>query len=410
MTSVRAASLLGFLAIASAPLAGCDAPPRCQPSAWVACDIRRRLCQLDVFEAVQCGRGVSIGGLPPIRTIDTATFREELEMDAATLEPKPHWDATFQLLDILASGTSIIDSSIESRVGSTLAFYDTGSGGITIIDRGAPADLTMSSAVLAHELVHALQDRQFPLDEYLEGAVTFDEVVARRAVIEGEATLGQNQYSIRQQGHTAGEVDWARYYDESLTRAREGVALAPSRWFEARLVSMYLLGARRITAAWLPSMQGAAIESFFTSPPTSIVPFMADPFAGEAPSVPQAVPCAPPEPPSGLELVTDDALGPTLLFAFLAADPATTETAWALARDLRGDRIRIVGDEARTAFEWRILVPGNARRLAEAPVMAAWGAVPGHRVIADGEYVVLVASDDPTLASSWTAAGAACVL
>jgi hypothetical protein len=64
------------------------------------------------------------------------------------------------------------------------AFYDPREKAITVFDVPTP-----SEDIVVHELVHALQDETFGIDRYYQAVTTLDELMAREAVVEGDATL-----------------------------------------------------------------------------------------------------------------------------------------------------------------------------------------------------------------------------
>lgn len=83
-------------------------------------------------------------------------------------------------------------------------------------------DADVEAYVEVHEYIHALQDQHFDLQAY-DGS-TSDEFIARRAVVEGDATLAELRF--RAQDEHAGELDgwdwpqllfnWHAYGDEML--------------------------------------------------------------------------------------------------------------------------------------------------------------------------------------------------
>ena len=65
------------------------------------------------------------------------------------------------------------------------AYFNPADGGITVIDRDY--EDIWGQALLAHEFVHAIQDRDFGFDALTEGVKLEDEFLATRSVIEGDA-------------------------------------------------------------------------------------------------------------------------------------------------------------------------------------------------------------------------------
>jgi hypothetical protein len=73
------------------------------------------------------------------------------------------------------------------------AFYYAKTKGITVVE-GPPADL------LVHELTHALQDQHFDLERLYKPAMSSDEALAKRGLIEGDAVLAQLRYQLWKDG------------------------------------------------------------------------------------------------------------------------------------------------------------------------------------------------------------------
>ncbi len=66
---------------------------------------------------------------------------------------------------------------------------------------------------VVHEYVHALQDQNFVLNDY-DAPETSDSFLARRAVVEGDATLAQARYvAVYEWGKELDAVDWVKTFD-----------------------------------------------------------------------------------------------------------------------------------------------------------------------------------------------------
>lgn len=88
-----------------------------------------------------------------------------------------------------------LKTSLGVQATGTAAYYRPSEKTITVIG-DVPSD------VVVHELVHALQDQHFDLGAIDDAASSTDEMLARRAVVEGDAELAQLR-----------TVAWARGYD-----------------------------------------------------------------------------------------------------------------------------------------------------------------------------------------------------
>ncbi|NUO51263.1 MAG: hypothetical protein HOV80_20590 [Polyangiaceae bacterium] len=91
------------------------------------------------------------------------------------------------------------------------AYYSDVDGKITVV--GEPLD-----GLLIHELVHALQDQHFALGAYKDVDTT-DEHLARRAVVEGDASLAADRFYAEERGYDLARLDWAPYLAKLNARA-----------------------------------------------------------------------------------------------------------------------------------------------------------------------------------------------
>jgi len=78
------------------------------------------------------------------------------------------------------------------------AYYDPDSSEFYVLLQQAP--MSLLAPIYAHELYHGLQDQYFDLDQYLlegmDNGLNDDEILARQAVVEGEATYVMNLWAL----------------------------------------------------------------------------------------------------------------------------------------------------------------------------------------------------------------------
>ncbi|MFB6312105.1 MAG: Hvo_1808 family surface protein, partial [Salinirussus sp.] len=98
------------------------------------------------------------------------------------------WEALF-LVGEDANVSSVLDTALGARV---IGFYVPGSNEVVIVSDSASPEI--SRGTLVHELVHALQDQHFGLDQRRS---TQDGQLARNGVVEGEANRLQGLYERR---------------------------------------------------------------------------------------------------------------------------------------------------------------------------------------------------------------------
>ncbi len=103
----------------------------------------------------------------------------------------------WELLGLIRPEQSLYELQLALYTEQAAGFYDSESEEIVIIGVHDVADLQLI-ATLAHEYVHALQDRAFDLDA-LEDSIddNQDALIALRALVEGDATVASIQYVER---------------------------------------------------------------------------------------------------------------------------------------------------------------------------------------------------------------------
>ena len=105
--------------------------------------------------------------------------------------------------------------SIETITGATqtavAAYYDPETRSVNIpIRTYPPGDLEL---IMAHELVHALQDMHFGLGRLLSDATHSDQLIARQALVEGEATLVETLWLFAATGRTVPDTELQNIID-----------------------------------------------------------------------------------------------------------------------------------------------------------------------------------------------------
>ena len=130
-------------------------------------------------------------------------FEEHVEMRVLTRadyrrnrtggSPGGEWnDQVWEALFLVDEDTTTAEAFNSTFGSSVLGFYRTGSDEVVIVsDRDDPL---VDRGTLVHELVHALQDQQFGLDDVPD---TQDRQLARNSVVEGEANMLENRYERR---------------------------------------------------------------------------------------------------------------------------------------------------------------------------------------------------------------------
>ena len=210
------------------------------------------------------------------------------------------------------------------------------------------------AATQVHEYVHALQDQHFDLIEF-DGS-TSDEFLARRAVVEGDATLAEARF--RAQDEYNGELDgwdwpqllvsWHEWRLELLASSPYPVLFVdyPSFVYPygLGLTARNLLGSN--LAAPRPAPHEWALEDeLFTERPPATVQQVMSPDLERDPGEPIGLDAVPSEVEGRLEAINWDTLGEW--YIYLLFYPMFGDLALELTAAWEGDRVLFLSDPER---------------------------------------------------------------
>lgn len=233
----------------------------------------------EVAQGAAKARGLSWTRPVPARTLRGGEFAEgvvlEDESGAVGREATEAitWLRAAGLLADEVDPAVVLDSV---AAGGILAYYDPTSK--TITRRGSDADLHVGAkVVLAHELVHGLQDQHYDLN-HLEESIPDEAAGALRFLVEGDATLAEQNYYenlpreerdawLKEQGGEGSLVDEAEAaeLDEASSEIPPALGLI--------LGAPYELGTAGVAAA-RATLGDAEVESWFRRPPLSEAMFL----------------------------------------------------------------------------------------------------------------------------------------
>lgn len=291
-------------------------------------DWQRRL--VSAADARAAAEATVRGGAPPAET----------EVD----------EKLFQRLGLLDSGASYVDRLAGAVGREPVGFYDPSTRRLSVPDF---ISLPEQRPTLAHEIAHAVQDQRFGLRRFLKVSpdgrrgLSFDEQLAREALIEGDASVLAME-AIDPHGEFPATLELA----ETVERARDGALTAfaaqTPRFLRELLAFPYVDGfafvARvRTSSSW------AAIDAIWSRPPESTAQIL-HPEKYDRRQSPTEIELPPlPLMGDGLRLARADTLGELLVRIWLAApgpglaadpllSPGVAERA---ATGWRGDRVAI---------------------------------------------------------------------
>jgi hypothetical protein len=220
--------------------------------------------------------------LPGFRQFLAVELARQLPADKARRQAlaMAHLGLTRELIDLHV----VLEDTLAAEVA---AYYDARSQQFFVLDTADTDDeLDM---VVAHELTHALQDQHFDLQRYSGEAedgttrLNDDEALARRFVIEGEATLAMLQFVAESAGidltHPVMKVALiAQIKQLAEMRVIDAMSLAPgARGASASKAPLAILAPmfESYTRGMLPVLRLIAadgwkgVDELFTHPPTS---------------------------------------------------------------------------------------------------------------------------------------------
>jgi hypothetical protein len=412
-----AALCLGLLA-----LAGCsgDDPGQqgrpiegCERFSYSTCDIRSPKCQDELFQLVGCLRGEDLAGAgpPPVSVLsesDAAAMVLE-QSDSVGAAPDADFAAKVRGLELLglvdpgliASESDVVDVTIDA----VAAFYQPTTRSVAIIDRGDPLDDSDADAVLAHEFVHAWQDRRHDLNSFGdEPNLDSDRSLALSSVVEGEAMVYQLLLMLAYRGVDLKEANYTGMWQSLVTQGEQLASAEGSPMVTAPGIFPYTYGARYMGEHWLDGSH-EELDAIFEQPPASSLEVMLDDSGGDLPAIESFD--VMPAPLDGYRHVIDDVAGAWVVFSRLLdlTGSAYADSLRDLSTHWRGDRFWVYQTEDQqhdTAVVWWMdwSDPISAVRAAELIGSAARPAAA--QVEVQGSRLRVVVSERRADLSRWT--------
>ena len=359
MTRMRCASIAtaSFLVLATG--LGCQ-------SSLNLCEITQQDCQQEIYSHMLSLRGDGydpFGGMPPTTVITEAQYRQILLQQTPSVGP---WDRALDLLHFTSpapgsapasgAGADAGNSYIDDEVANVAAYYSSASKSVVIVSHpsqtGEQAERNAMIS-LAHEFVHAMQDRE--LDLNASNFQSTDAYFAYDTLIEGDARFYELLF--------ANDLLYLRYnqsnivdiLDNYLYNSYMDLNQYGSSLFAARALA-YFLGAR-YEAVEYHSGGNAAIRHGYASEPQRTVGFLVG-MDGVAPPVGSGNAC--PAPAASLAPSNTingmDEFGALLFYAYLRGWGTNHDTALTTAQSWVGDSLRVqaTNDLSTTAVAWHI--------------------------------------------------------
>jgi len=389
--------------VSVAACGGDGAPAPRAPLDLVRCDITQVNCQRAIFESVAESLEADPTSMPPIRTISVEQFEEEVRSGVADddlMGDDPETRGLRLIGFIPDAAESVTETEIDYQVSAIAAYYSGGSRSITVIDRDY--DEISAQSILAHEFVHAIQDREFGIGSVYADVSTTDGVMGARTVIEGDATYSSFAWVYDQLDYAPDSIDWDQIYRDFQEGSRRDAADPEVPITASASGFPYAFGIELLGRATQDQgLPGRA--AFFMAPPPSALASMVgyEGFVtyGFTPlDVPED---AFPSPVTESEITLEDRHGAWYVFATLLRLGIHEFAAWVYAVRWRGDELGIFENGSEVVAVWRIRFAEDPSFIVDAVNQSArdvaWSAV------AEGNDVFIVAAESDASLALWEA-------
>jgi hypothetical protein len=375
--------------------------PGCERFEYQVCDVRAPACLENLAQIAACLRTGAAGAPSP--AVSFASEDEARQLLLASLEQTPPPVPDYFELVLTQLGLSQ-PSAFEPAVSAArlasrwAAFYRRDVGDVVVIDHtpsGATRDPLETEALVLHELIHALQDRDQDLDAFARRYQTDSDGNFRgSSVIEGEAQLQQLRFYAALGGIDVGSVDWAAELANQRDAAEERLFAEPDRYSASLLGVPYAHGTEFVAHVWDQSGPDG-VRALLDAPPRDMREILAQVWGDDRsePAKP-GIETAPVDPADAL-FQTWSTLGAWGVYLFFRPRLATREEARALALAWRADRLEAFSFGAgQVAGRWWIQLADaeSATRL-----LASIGAQPGLRARALGAQLRLLSTSSDEL-------------
>ena len=352
---MRRASAVALCALAAALAA--VLPLRAQPSSSE--QIALESVATPLYDQLAAIRGIAAPGQPPpVLLRSRADNRRFIEQEINRRYSQAQLEA--ERKSMVAWGVLPADYDLQRLFLDLLeeqvsAYYDP-RGKVMVVGDWLPPE--QQRAALMHELVHALQDRELPIDTFIgPDPGQGDRLLARQALIEGEAVALTFDLLLKPQG-----MDISRLPDLSMTQglittSAGGPVIDKAPKFVRDLLLFPYVEGLGFIYQFRKRQPWSGMSAVYKDPPRSTTQILhpekyldarEDPLAVVIPDLSRLLP--------GSRLVSEDDLGEFSLGAVLAFHLGDTEGP-RVAVGWRGDRYRIWEDTAgRFTIAYRVIM------------------------------------------------------
>lgn len=264
--------------------------------------------------------------------------------------------ATYRLLGMLPDSLDLRALLLDLYAEQIVGYYEPDSSTLFVV---ANSDSSFLRAVVAHELVHALQHQYVPLDSIMRQTGDNDRLLAAQSLLEGQATLAGLQVMVPDQNLFAMPEFWETYRDQFRgQQANLPVYGKAPRILRESMIFPYLAGADFIR--WWKGSELRDTVPFGARMPVSSEQIL-HPYRYGRGDAPVTLRFAEEEP----QVIYEDAMGEfdmRVLAADVAGVSATAEITTPLALGWGGDRFRVYDTPTGPAMLWYVAWDDSASR------------------------------------------------
>ncbi len=220
-------------------------------------------------------RVATIRGLPFKRTVEKGIYtKKQLEgfiLDAFETElpdeKAARWEAALKLFGLIPEDMKLKETFVQFLVSQVGGFYDPETKSLNCIS----TNLTfLAHIVMAHELLHSLQDQYVDLEQYYKAAEFNDDILAaRQAVIEGEAQHMTAVYARRYPHEMAEDIADIDPEDLSVFLIQQIAASAGAPPYFMEVMTFPYIDGERFVKAGKSEMGWPIVDVLYKSPPHS---------------------------------------------------------------------------------------------------------------------------------------------
>lgn len=312
--------------------------PECPRQSYELCDIRVAACQTQLMALSACVYGSDDPPEVPVRVVSEGTFRAQLELELgqeqqmrteADERARQVAEGALHDLGLVEEGALSDQATIDSIVTMFVGVYIDPETGILLIDRGEPLGSVDANTLLLHEYIHALQDVDYALSDWVAPHATrTDELLAARSIYEGQATYYQFRVGAALLGYHIDYVDFDATFDKLRQDLTQNAIDDPSPYVASSATFPYGFGASLASHAWEERGQGFEKELFEAPPLTTREVMRRALFPADPSYASNPIEIDPPEDTGAYELIDEDVLGAWMFKLLLAKHGFPFEEDW----------------------------------------------------------------------------------